>query len=132
MKYLYNAVISPIEDSARFVARVPDLPGCVTTGDDIRDAINMIVDSASLWLVAAEDESMPIADPTSQADMKLENGDIVSLIQLDTTAYRKATDNHAVRKNVSLPAWMVRMADKNGLNCSQILQEALAAKFSLL
>ena len=34
-------------------------------------------------------------------------------------------DTKAVRKNVSLPAWMVNLADKRGINCSKVLQDAL-------
>ena len=125
MKYLYTAVISPIEDSTSYSARVPDLPGCVTTGKDIQEAINMIADAASLWLVVAEDKGMPIAAPTPQNDLMREAGDICSLIQIDTIAYRSLTDTRSVRKNVSLPAWMANMADKRGINCSQVLQEGL-------
>ena len=132
MKYIYNTILSPIDESGRYVARVPDLPGCVTTGKDLSDAVDMIIDAASLWLVVAEDEHLSIAEPTPQAEMPHEAKDIVTLIQLDTTAYRKATDSRAVRKNVSLPAWMARKADENGLNCSQILQEVLSMKFKLL
>lgn len=35
------------------------------------------------------------------------------------------SDTRAVRKNVSLPAWMATMAERRGVNCSQILQDAL-------
>ena len=38
------------------------------------------------------------------------------------------TDTKAVRKNVSLPAWMSKLADKRGINCSKVLQEALTTK----
>jgi len=44
---------------------------------------------------------------------------------VDTIAYRAATDTHAVRKNVSLPAWMFKLAEKRSINCSEVLQEGL-------
>ena len=128
MKYLYTAVLSPIEGSSYFSARVPDLPGCVTTGKDILEAIDMITDAASLWLVVAEDKGMPIAPPTPQNELDREDGDICSLIRIDTIAYRALTDTRSVRKNVSLPAWMANLADKRGINCSQVLQEGLRAR----
>ncbi len=129
MKYLYSAVISPIEGSASYSARIPDLPGCVTSGKDIPEAIDMITDAASLWLVVAEDKGMSIPEPTPQNELEREAGDICSLIQVDTIAYRALTDTRSVRKNVSLPAWMANMADKRGINCSQVLQEGLRLKF---
>lgn len=129
MKYLYTAVISPIEGSTSFSARVPDLPGCVTTGKDIPEAIDMIIDAASLWLVVAEDTGMPIADPTPQNELERSADDVCSLIQIDTIQYRAKTDTRSVRKNVSLPAWMSALADKRGINCSQVLQEGLLSRF---
>ena len=49
----------------------------------------------------------------------------VSVIAIDTIEYRAKTETRAVRKNVSLPAWMANLAEKRGINCSQILQEGL-------
>ncbi|MBR1689384.1 MAG: type II toxin-antitoxin system HicB family antitoxin [Oscillibacter sp.] len=130
MKYLYSAVFSPIEGSTAWSARVPDLPGCVTTGKDLPEALEMITDAASLWLVVAEDKGMPIAEPTPQTDLERGPGDVCALIRVDTITYRAQTDTRAVRKNVSLPAWMANLADKRGLNCSQILQESLLQRLS--
>ena len=127
MKYLYTAIISP--DAGRFIARVPDLPGCVTSGRSVEEAIDMATDAASGWLVVAEDEGIPINPPTPQADVRHEQGDILTLIRIDTIKYRAATDNRAVRKNVSLPMWLARLADQHGVNCSQVLQEGLLARF---
>jgi predicted RNase H-like HicB family nuclease len=128
MKYLYTAVIS--QDAGRFVARVPDLPGCVTCGRSVEEAIDMATDAASGWLVVAEDEGVSINPPTPQADVRHEQGDILTLVRIDTIKYRAATDNRAVRKNVSLPMWLARLADQHGVNCSQVLQEGLLARFN--
>ena len=87
------------------------------------------------WLVVAENEDIPITQPTPQDQLVLEPNAICSLITADTIEYRSRTDTRAVRKNVSLPSWMVTLADKRGINCSQVLQEALrnildSSKFS--
>lgn len=124
MKYIYTALISQDAEGV-YVARVPDIPGCVTTGSSLADAIDQISDAAAACLVVAEDEGLEIASARSQEDLPREAGDVCTLIRLDTLAYRAATDTKAVRKNVSLPAWMANLADKRGLNCSQLLQEAL-------
>lgn len=128
MKYIYTATFTPSDDGNKFYARVPDLPGCITTGSDLIDAINQITDAASAWLVVAEDEGMQIPDPTPQEQLERPNRSEVSIIAIDTIAYRAATDTKSVRKNVSLPQWMAVMADKRGINCSQVLQEGLLAK----
>lgn len=128
MKYIYTAVFTPNEDNTKFFARIPDLPGCITTGDSLEDAINQITDAASGWLVVAEDEGLNIPEATKQAVVNRSENDLLSLIQVDTISYRAATDTRAVRKNVSLPQWMANLAEKRGVNCSQILQESLMKK----
>ena len=127
MQYLYTAVISEKEN--KFYAKVPDLPGCVTSGKNIMDVLEQIKDAASVWLVAAEDECLAINPPSDQAAIKHGKKDILSVIAIDTIEYRAKTDTKAVRKNVSLPAWMANLAEKRGINCSQILQEGLMKEF---
>lgn len=129
MKYIYTAVFTPNKDSSKFYAQIPDLPGCVTTGKSLQDAIVQITDAASGWLVVAEDEGLTIPEPSFQSVIHKTDGDLLSLIQIDTIAYRAATETKAVRKNVSLPQWMSVLADKMGVNCSQLLQESLMKRF---
>ncbi len=130
MKYIYTAVFMPSEDGTEYYARVPDLPGCVTTGDTLEDAIAQITDAASGWLVVAEDEGLAIPAATPQEPLSYAPGSVLSLVQIDTLAYRAMTDTRAVRKNVSLAAWMAELAEKRGINCSQVLQEGLRARLS--
>lgn len=125
MKYIYTALFTPIEDGSGYYAKVPDLPGCITTGNSLSDAIDQITDAMSAWLVVAEDEGEPITPPSPQEKLSVDAGTICSLISADTIEYRAQTDTRAVRKNVSLPSWMIRLADKRGINCSQVLQDAL-------
>lgn len=125
MTYLYTAILTPSEDGRKFYAKVPDVPGCVTTGRDLDDAISQITDALSGCLVVAEDEGLNIAPPTPQSALEHDASDICTLVRVDTLAYRARTDTRSVRKNVSLPAWMAKMADQRGINCSKVLQDAL-------
>jgi predicted RNase H-like HicB family nuclease len=111
--------LPPIEDGSGYYAKIPDLPGCITTGSSLQDAIEQITDAASAWLVVAEDEGLEIAPPSPQSEIPAPSGGSLSLVSIDTIAYRSMTDTRAVRKNVSLPAWMASMADRRGINCSQ-------------
>lgn len=130
MKYIYTAIFLPNEDGTKYYCRVPDLPGCITTGDSIDNAIEMITDAASGWLVVAEDEGNDIPIATPQYNLNIPDNAICSIIRIDTFAYRAATDTRAVRKNVSLPAWMATLAEKRGVNCSQVLQDGLMQLFN--
>ncbi|MBQ8946414.1 MAG: type II toxin-antitoxin system HicB family antitoxin [Lachnospiraceae bacterium] len=128
MKYSYSATFQ-VKDG-KVYARIPDLPGCITTGKDLDDALAQIVDAASGWLVVAEDENLDIPVQTVQTSLPHDDETIYSIIQVDTISYRARTDTKSVRKNVSLPAWMANLADRRGINCSQVLQEGLMRRFS--
>lgn len=127
MKYIYTAVFT-FEDGTVY-ARIPDLPGCITTGRDLSDAIMQITDAANGWLATAEDEGLEINQPTPQNNVERPEGAAVSFIEIDTIAYREKTETRSVRKNVSMPAWMAKMADRLDINCSKVLQDALRAEF---
>ena len=127
MLYMYTAVIT--EEKDKVFAKVPDLPGCVTSGKSVPEVLELIKDAASVWLVAAEDGELPINKPSSQNTIPHGKKDILSVILIDTIDYRAKNDTRAVRKNVSLPAWMANLAEKRGINCSQVLQEGLLKVF---
>lgn len=123
MLYTYTAVIT--EENGTFYAKVPDIDGCITTGNSLAEAISLITDALNLCLVVLEDEDIRPEEPTPQSRIPHNPDDILTIIQADTIKYRSQTDTKAVRKNVSLPAWMSALADKRGINCSKVLQDAL-------
>lgn len=123
MLYTYTAVIS--EDEGTFYAKVPDVDGCITTGRTLTEAIELITDALNLSLTVLEDEGIQPKQPTAQSVLSHNCNDVLTIIQADTIKYRSLTDTKAVRKNVSLPAWLSNLADKRGVNCSKVLQDAL-------
>ncbi len=125
MKGVYSAVFSPKENGNGYYCRVPDLPGCITTGADEAECLDLIQDAANLWLCDIEKDGRAIPVATPLADIPHAPGEICTLVAVDTDKYRRENDSRAVRKNVSLPAWMAYQAEQRGINCSQVLQDAL-------
>lgn len=120
MKYVYPAIFT--KEDGQYLVSVPDLSGCHTFGDTLSEAIEMARDAMSMWLCIAEDNKEEIPKPT--IDLKC-NDAIVSLIDIDTIAYRRKIDNKAVKKTLSIPSWLNTQAEIAGVNFSGILQEAL-------
>ncbi len=60
----YTVVLSPESDGAYSVV-CPALPGCVSQGDDLDDALANIREAMELWLEVSreEDEEPPIETP---------------------------------------------------------------------
>lgn len=45
--------------------------------------------------------------------------------------YRKKYNNNAVIKTLSIPGWLNSLAEKNNINFSQVLQQALKDKMEI-
>ncbi len=53
---------------SNFAAYVPDLPGCVATGDTKEEVEQLIRDAIALHLEGLAEDGLPIPEPTSQVD----------------------------------------------------------------
>lgn len=102
MKYIYTAIFTPKEDGSGYLCRVPDLPGCISSGDTLEEAMDGIADAAGVWLCAAEEEGLDIAGPSPQGHIGRRPDELLSLVRVDTAAYRAKTGIFAVRKREGL------------------------------
>jgi predicted RNase H-like HicB family nuclease len=59
----YIAILVPDRESGGYAVFFPDLPGCVTQGEDMADAQEMAVDALSLWMASAEEHRDKIPEP---------------------------------------------------------------------
>lgn len=124
MKYVYPAIFHP-EEEGGYSVFFPDLPGCFTQGETMADAIDMAEDALSLMLWHMEKEKQSIPTAQDARAVKAEMGDYVTLVKADTTEYQKKHDNRAVKKTLSIPAWLNNLAVEKGVNFSNVLQQAL-------
>ena len=138
MKVTYPIVIHDdgevMENGEKYLlVTVPDLD-LMTQGTDVDDALEMAYDIIGLtcayWEKDGHKETMP--EPSSIHNIKTESPeDIVTLVHVDLDQYRRETDGRAVRKSVSIPAWMSYAAEKAGLSLSAVLQEGLKRELNL-
>ncbi|MDR0852912.1 MAG: type II toxin-antitoxin system HicB family antitoxin [Clostridiales Family XIII bacterium] len=141
MKEIYTVIITETTDKKMpYLVYVPDFD-VVTEGKDLNDALYMAEDIISLCGVDYEDDGKFIPTPTAidSIDMSVshwadvcEPSEIITefktLVPVDFDLYRKKLQNTAVRRNVSLPAWLDAEASKAGINVSAVLQNALKAE----
>lgn len=50
----YRAVLTPDLEVGGYTVEVPELPGCITEGDDLADAKRMAKDAIELWISVSE------------------------------------------------------------------------------
>lgn len=129
MKLIYPAVFYPFSDgSVGYTVEFPDLPGCVTEGNDLEEAFEMAIDAASGWVLDELEEGNEIPKASAYADVKPRENGQVNIVLLDMDKYAEQYGEKAVRKNVTIPAWLNTFAEKRKINFSQVLQEAILAK----
>lgn len=65
----YPVLIGPLgeEDGGGFLARVPDLPGCMSDGETPEEALVNVRDAIAVWIEAWEDLGRPVPPPTAMA-----------------------------------------------------------------
>lgn len=131
MKYVYPVVFTQDTDGS-YMACAPDLPGMFTCGRTLAEAVDMATDACEMWLWDAEKKKEAIPAASDLKNVEVEAGQNVALILADTDAYRRRMDSHAVKKTLTIPAWMAYQAEEAGLGLSQLLQEAIRDKLNLM
>lgn len=123
MKKVYPIVMTKGEKY--IVVFVPDF-NINTQGTDYADAMEMARDAIGLMGIDMEDEKEPIPEPSNLDDIKKEHeDDMITLVDVDFSEYRRKMDMRTVRRNVTLPSWLNYEAEKSGINVSAVLQEGL-------
>lgn len=126
MMLIYPGVLYPFSDgSGGYVVEFPDLPGCVTEGKTLEEAITMGTDAASGWVLDELEEGNKIPEASNYCDVKPRDGGMINLFSLDMDLYAEKYGEKSVRKNLTIPAWLNTFAEKNKINFSQVLQETL-------
>lgn len=121
--YIFPAVLSFDKDGIS--VEFPDLPGCLTCGDSTEEAINRAKEALGLHLYSMEEDNEFIPHPTDIKNLDLNKDQIPVLIDVIMPIYRKAIENQAVKKTLTIPQWLNKEAMKHDVNFSQILQDAL-------
>jgi predicted RNase H-like HicB family nuclease len=119
---LYYAIFTKTQNAVE--AEFPDLPGCVTFGDNFEEAYENAKDVLAGWLANAEKQF--IKQPSRYDDLKESAGEIVP-IPLD----ENILNSYAKTKRISIifPAAVIEKADRfrksAGLNRSALLMKAV-------
>lgn len=129
MKNAYPIVLT--QGKEFIVVFVPDF-NINTQGTDFANAIEMARDAIGLMGIDMEDENEALPKPSALSEIKTENAsDIVTLVDVDFSEYRRKQDMRAVKKNCTIPSWLNFEAEKAGINFSAVLQAALKSELHL-
>lgn len=126
-KLFYPAVFHEAEEGGFWVS-FPDIPECMTQGDDMQQAYEMAVEALGLSLSSMEDDGETVSEASRPQDIQVEDGAFLVVIEFDMAEYRRKHCSRAVKKTLSIPEWLNDIAIRQNVNFSQVLQEALMEK----
>ncbi|BDP92836.1 type II toxin-antitoxin system HicB family antitoxin [Enterococcus faecium] len=101
----------------------PDLPEISTFGNGLEEAYLNAKDALGLALYNVPDAKFP--KPSAVEELALKDKQVIVIIELDIKLFRRRLDSKTIRKNVSLPEWLVVLGKEKEVNFSQMLQKAL-------
>ncbi|WP_132016539.1 type II toxin-antitoxin system HicB family antitoxin [Hydrogenispora ethanolica] len=124
-KLTYLAVFEPTETG--YSVYFPDLPGCVSYGEDFEAARQQATEALELHVYGMEKDGdeLPLPSKSPQVDPETAAGYLVSPITVFPDLVRNELDNRAVKTNLTIPAWLKELAEAQGVNYSKIFQTAL-------
>ena len=70
-------------------------------------------------------------EPSKPNKVTLDEGQFVMLVAFDKLAYDRKYNAKAVKKTLSIPAWLNNMALERNVNFSNLLQRALMSELGL-
>lgn len=125
-RLFYPAIFHKAEEGGFWVT-FPDIPECMTQGDNMEQAYEMAVDALGLSLSSMEEMGEQIPEASSLEKIQVEDG-ILVIIEFNMAEYRRKNSSKAVKKTLSIPEWLNEAAIRENINFSQLLQEALMVK----
>ena len=131
MNYIYPAVFYPEEDG-RYSVIFPDLNDLATYGDTLADAFAMAQEACGQDLFTSLRDGEHLPSPSSLGDVQKEDAHaLVNMVCVNLDAYARAYDDKAVKKTLSIPAWLNTACENLGINFLKVLKDALIAKLQV-
>ena len=116
----------------------PDLNYLATCGKNLEEALSMAIDCLAGYLYWCKHDKDIIPKPSplnkiSASNVSKELGidysessdSFVNLVTVDVEEYAREHFEKAVKKTLTIPAWLNNAALQQNINFSQVLQEAL-------
>jgi predicted RNase H-like HicB family nuclease len=123
MEYVYPAIFHKNKDES-YTVIYPDLPGCISEGKNLGNAMYMAQSALTQWIGYLVDKKQEIPQASPVEKVKTSKVEFVNLICAEVK------DAKAVKRTVSIPKWMDDKVVRSGLSLSRILQDALRERLA--
>jgi len=122
-KLIYLAVFETDENPGISVY-FPDVPGCVSCGDDFDHALKMAKEALSLHIFGMEKDGEPLPKRTDKIP-NIGAGEMIVPVTIYPDVFNDEMANRRVKTTITLPRWLKDVAEKEGVNYSRLLETAI-------
>ena len=129
-KFIYPAVFHT-EEVGGYSVTFPDLPGCVTEGDTLVEALEMATDALNIYLSSLKDDNENFPPASNPTLLTTDKDDFISLIEWDERNYVPISDSTPIEKKLTIPNWLNNMATAKNINLSELFQNALMRELNV-
>ncbi|MBU8788840.1 MULTISPECIES: type II toxin-antitoxin system HicB family antitoxin [Bacillus] len=131
-KYLFPAIFDPGTDGSEgYTITFPDLPGCISEGSDMKEALTQAKDVLEGFLYGMEEDGETIPEPSSPDKITVPKGGFVTVVEAWTDVVRDELENKAIKKTLTIPKWLNDEAEQAGINFSHLLQFAIRERLGI-
>lgn len=123
MEFAYPAIFHKNNDGT-YTVMFPNLPGCVSEGKSLGNALYMAQSALKQWINYLIDKKKEVPPASALKEIESSSDEFVNLVCADVK------DCKAVKRTVSIPKWMDDKASQSGLSLSRVLQDALFTKLT--
>lgn len=125
MLFVYPALFHK-EDNSYWV-EFPGLEGCQTFGETLTETMANAQEALASYILTVLSGGAELAKPGEISDCLAPDDGFVSLVSCSIDPYK---DEKAVKKTLTIPAWLNERAVSMGINFSQVLQDALLRRIA--
>lgn len=116
-----------IHEEDGFWGEFPDIDGCNAQGDTLDEILEDARDALDLHILSMLMDGESLNPPSNPKDILCDQNSFMTIITVDVDL---AKEDKSVKKTLTIPKWLNEKAEKEGINFSKTLQEALVEKLA--
>jgi predicted RNase H-like HicB family nuclease len=124
MRKLTYLAVFETDENHRIGVYFPDVPGCVSCGNNFDHALLMAKESLSLHIYGIEKDGEPLPERTDNIP-ETGGGDMVVPVSIYPDIIKDEMANRREKTTVTIPRWLKEAAEMEGLNYSRLLETAI-------
>jgi predicted RNase H-like HicB family nuclease len=130
MRKLTYLAVFETDDKPGISVYFPDVPGCVSCGDNFDHALKMAQEALALHIYGMEKDGDELPERTDKIP-ELNTTDLVVPVTTYPDLVKEELDMRREKTTITLPHWVKAAAEQEGINFSRLLETTIKETLNL-